>query len=270
MISRFLYPFAVLSLVLAATNVQASQVRVLAHGFGHPDDLAWGAHGAIYFSDFGNGAVNRLDANGKRTVVFSGLQGPEGIVVEPDGSLVVAEQGRDRLLRVDPRRGTARVLAVIPNSTHLLGIDGIARDPRDGSLIVPDSPAGRVLRVSRSGRVRVIATGLGRPVGVLVQADSTIVVVDEHLNGAFRIDRHGRPQRFGGFLSVPDDVLDDGRGGVYVTCLGDGTIRHIDSHGVTTLVAGGLPNPQGLLRRSDGTLVVAEEDANLLVIVPVA
>ncbi|HWE61807.1 MAG TPA: hypothetical protein VHB98_08855, partial [Chloroflexota bacterium] len=71
--------------------VAAPQVTLLAHGFGSPDDLAWGPNGSIYFSDFGNHAVDRLDPHGHISVVWGAISGPEGIVVEPDGSLVVAE-----------------------------------------------------------------------------------------------------------------------------------------------------------------------------------
>jgi hypothetical protein len=98
-----------------------------------------------------------------------------------------------------------------------------------------------------------------------VLPDGAIVVVDEHRNGAFRIGPHGGVSRVGGFLSVPDDLADDGHGGLYVTCLGDNTLRHIDARGVTTLIAAGLGNPQGLLRRPDGSLIVAEENDNLIV-----
>jgi sugar lactone lactonase YvrE len=240
---------------------------VFARGFGQPDDLAWGPHGSIYFSDFGNGAVNLLDTHGRRTIVYDGLRGPEGIVVLPDGSLIVAEQVPNRLLRIDPRRHTAHVVAMIPNPSARDGIDGIARDPRSGTLIVPDSPSGRVLRVDLAGHVRVLATGLGRPVGAYIRPDGRIVVVDETLNGAFLLGPHGTIQRLGGYLSVPDDVIGDGHGGLYISCLGDDTIRHLDPNGLATLVAGGLPDPQGLLRRADGTLIVAEESANLMMTV---
>jgi hypothetical protein len=66
-------------------------------------------------------------------------------------------------------------------------------------------------------------------------------------------------------LSVPDDLVDDGHGGFYVSCLGDNTVRHVDGHGTATRGAVAVPYPQGLLRRADGTLIVAEENANRIV-----
>lgn len=242
---------------------------VLARGFGQPDDLAWGPRGAIYFSDFGNGAVNVLLPNGTRRVVKAGLSGPEGIVVLPGGDLAVVEQNRNRILRVNPRTGATHVLAAIPNPTMRSGIDGIALDPHDGSLLIPDSPSGRVLRLDPAGHVRVLATGLGRPVGVLALSGGRLVVVDETLNGVFLIGRNGVIHRLGGYLSVPDDVVSDGHGGYEVTCLGDNTVRHLARDGTITLVASRLRNPQGLLRRANGALIVAEEDANQITLLRV-
>jgi sugar lactone lactonase YvrE len=249
----------------ASTRATGAGVAVLAHGFGAPDDLAWGPHGSIYFSDFGDDAVNGLDPDGRITVVWQGLRGPEGIVVEPDGSLVVAEQVPNRVLRLNLARHTEHIVGTIPNPSGRLGIDGVARDPGDGSIIVPDSPSGTVLRITASGRVRAIATGLGRPVGALVLPNHSIVVVDEQRNGVFRISPAGDVHQFAGFLSVPDDVVSDGRGGYYISCLGDGTIRHVAADGTTSVVAASLSSPQGLLRRTDGTLIVAEESANRIV-----
>jgi sugar lactone lactonase YvrE len=244
----------------------AAVVRVLAAVPGGPDDLAAGPRGSLYISLIGAGAVVQRTAGGRLRTIAAGLSAPEGIAVEPDGTLVVAEQGRNRLLHVDPLHSFVRPLVSLPNATSRAGVDGIGLDGRDGTLLIPDSPNGRLLRVSLDGRrVSVLAAGLGRPVGVAVARDGAAVVVDETLNGAYRVVPGRAPVRFGGRLSIPDDIVPDGAGGFYVTCLGDSSLRHLSATGATTLVAAGLPNPQGLVRLPNGTLVVAEEDANQLV-----
>jgi sugar lactone lactonase YvrE len=258
------------ALILTGTIVPAHaapRVTLLAYGFGEPDDLAWAPHGAIYFSDFGNGSVNLLAPDGTRRVVRAGLGEPEGIVVDPGGTLIVAEQRANRILRFVPAGGPIQVLAILPNTTGQTGIDGIARDPRDGSIIIPDSPHGRLLRLSAHGAASVVATGLGRPVGALVQSDGTILVVDEHRTTAFKISPRSVVTTFGSGLQTPDDIVSDGGTGFYVTCLGDGTVRHLDPLGRVTLVASGFRSPQGLLRRADGTLIVADEVANTIMAV---
>jgi len=265
----FLLSILVLSLV-APAQAAGARIIVLAQGYGQPDDLAWGPNGAIYFSDFGNSALNQLTPQGRKHVVLAELNKPEGIIVRKDGSIIIAEQGPNQLLWINPQSGAKRVLATIPNPSSRAGIDGIARDPHDGSLIVPDSPSGRVLRLTASGQLlRIQATGLGRPVSALALADGSMIVVDETLNAALHIDASGRVRQIGGFLSIPDDIVSDGAAGFYITCLGDNTLRHLDSNGGITLVAADLHNPQGLLRRPNGELIVAEEDANQIVAIQI-
>jgi hypothetical protein len=97
----------------APTAVPAQPgVTVLANGFGSPDDLAVDPRdGTIYFGDFSNNAVNRVPPDGGTPVpVATGIQEPEGIVILDDGRLIVAEQKTNRLLLVDPRDGSKRLL----------------------------------------------------------------------------------------------------------------------------------------------------------------
>src|SRR6266571_1629458 len=57
--------------------------QILLSGVGRPDDLAFDPQGHLLFSDFYNGTISRLNANGSVTRIVSGLAGPEGIVALP-------------------------------------------------------------------------------------------------------------------------------------------------------------------------------------------
>ncbi|MEK8142110.1 hypothetical protein NKH18_04350 [Streptomyces sp. M10(2022)] len=86
----------------------------------------------------------------------SGLSRPMGIVVGPDGSLVVAEADAGRVLAID-EQGTVTVLAQ--------GLDhpvDVAFDAA-GRLYVSDEHAGAVLRVQEDGQTVIVADGLGAP-----------------------------------------------------------------------------------------------------------
>lgn len=222
--------------------------------------------GSILFSDIGNGTVNQIHPDGKVTTLVRGLLEPEGIVVMPDGSLIIAEQNKNRLVRFRPSSGQPfSVWLQLENKTNQAGVDGIARDPGTGDLIIPDSPNGRILRVNADGKnVRTIATGFVRPTGAAVDTDGSIIVADEFGDAVKRIGTDGRIQTLGKF-STPDDVVVDSAGRIYVASLGDDSLRMIDGQtGRTSLIAT-LRGPQGLALDQNGNLIATEPALNRIV-----
>jgi sugar lactone lactonase YvrE len=255
-------------------------ITVLANGFGGPDDLALMPDGSILFSDIGNGTINQIARDGKVTTLLRGLNEPEGIVVLPAsrGALVIAEQDKNRLLLFRPGSGQpATTWLALENKTGNAGVDGIARDPATGDLIVPDSPNGRVLRVTKvtsvsadAKNVRVIATGLTRPTGAAVARDGSVIVADEYGNAVVRLTVDGRAESLGHFVT-PDDVAIDADGNIFVASLGDDSVRMIKvtsvigaTGGAARLIAN-VRDPQGLIVDADGNLVVAEAGLNRIV-----
>ena len=67
--------------------------------------------GTVYISRSQGAIVRVALESGLVTVVASGLQGPEGLDIAPDGRIVVAEVGAKRLVSIDPADGTLEVLA---------------------------------------------------------------------------------------------------------------------------------------------------------------
>ncbi|MEO6998960.1 MAG: hypothetical protein ABI112_12830 [Terracoccus sp.] len=84
------------------------------HGGDDPDDLLLDASGALLYSDYTNGTISRLDPGGSSTVLHRGIDGPEGMVLLPDGSLVVAEENTNRLLVYAPGQARPAVFATLP------------------------------------------------------------------------------------------------------------------------------------------------------------
>ncbi len=228
--------------------------------------MAIARDGSILFSDTANGTVNRIGSDGKVTTLVRGLSEPEGIVAMPDGSLIIAEQNKNRLLRFQPSTGQPPTLWLqLENKTSQAGVDGIARDAETGDIIVPDSPNGRVLRVSPDGKnARIVATGFVRPTGVDMEADGSIVVADEFGDAVDRIHANGQVERLGKF-STPDDVAVDSKGRIYVASLGDGSIRVIDPQTGEVSLLVTLRGPQGLAVEANGNLVATEPALNRIV-----
>jgi len=247
------------TLTIAPLNLHP-QVIVLATNLPGPDDLLLAPDNSIYISDVDDGTIKQYTRDGQVHVVVSGLDEPEGMVVLPDGSLVIAEQGRNRLVRYDFKSGTYAPLLNFENNTKDSGVDGIGWD--GSSLIIPDSPNGRILSVSPDGKtVSQLASGFSRPTDAWVESDGNILITDENANALIRLHADGTREKLAD-LSIPDDVVEDAAGNIFVVTLGDGAIHAIlaGTNQDVVLVGGlGYDNPQGIVFDSDGNLIVTDQ-----------
>jgi sugar lactone lactonase YvrE len=165
---------------------------------------AGAAAGDVYVADVDyplnggthNGAILRIPpAGGPPTVINADptiFRDPNGMLMEPSGTLLVADYGAGptnsgSLIRVDPASGAASTFVSGPPFT---APTDVARDP-DGSFVVVDenfgagTNAGAVFRVSPSGSVSTIASGAPFEdlLGVAVSRSRTIYVADEDFGG---------------------------------------------------------------------------------------
>ncbi|MGP3943341.1 MULTISPECIES: hypothetical protein [Streptomyces] len=186
------------------------------------------------------GDVRTHDPVDKTTRVrATGLDQPTGIAVAPDGSLVVAETGAGRILRIDDT-DTVSVLAEGLDHPLDVAFDGA------GHCYVSDDRRGAVLRME-DGAAVVVADGLGAPQGLAVRGDELFTVEVAHrrlraispATGESRIEAEnlavglppgitrtepepipgvpGRPRQFAGLAVAPDGALlvsADGEGSV--------------------------------------------------------
>ncbi|MBV9280301.1 MAG: hypothetical protein JOZ41_09495 [Chloroflexi bacterium] len=241
----------------------AGSLQVIAAVGGQPDDITVDQRGRLVWGDLARGTIERLDG-GRIAILARGLSVPEGVVVLPNGSTIVAEQGRDRVVRI-AAGGISSVVYALRPVPGQEGVDGIGRDPRSGDLLVPDSPNGTVLRMGPGGRnARLIAQGLGRPVDAAVDKQGDVLVPDEHLGTLVVLAPGGRVSYRGSF-STPDDVAVDRAGRIWVTSLGDGGLWEIDPGAAPRRVLVGLANPQGLtLDRCGDPIVVDQNTARIV------
>lgn len=233
------------------------QVVVLADNLPEPDDLVLAPDGSVYISDVTEGTIKQYTQEGGLNLILSGLSAPEGMAFVPDGSLIIAEQGSNRLIRYDFTSNTFSPFLDLVNQTNNLGVDGIIWD--GSNLIVPDSPNGTVLEVSPDGKtVRQLATGLVRPTGAWVEPDGNLLIADEYGNAVMRLYRDGALEKIAGF-SIPDDVIEDQNGNIFVVTLGDDAIHVLTAQNKEDVVLiTGLADPQGLIFDPDGNLIVTD------------
>jgi sugar lactone lactonase YvrE len=239
-------------------------VSVVVSGLGTPDDVAVASDGTVYIGDEAGGRLSAWSpANGRLTLVASALDHPEGIVAR-QGLLVVCEQGKNQLSRIDPSDGSVTLFRALSNSTGKLGVDGLAFDPTNPSIVVPDSPNGTILRVSLDGRsaTSIPVTSARqppflRPTGAFVRSDGTLLVADEDGGTVVLRQADGTLQTLLTGLSLPDDVLGDDRGNVYVNSVGDGALHRLQGTTHVKLITG-LVAPHGLAFDLDGNLLVTD------------
>jgi sugar lactone lactonase YvrE len=260
------------STVTAGVTPQHFKMRVLLSGRRRPDDLVFDPQGRLVFSDFYAGTISRLNADGSVTLLFSGLAGPEGLVYLPDSTLIIAEQRTNRILQIAPGTSAPTVLRVLPGVPGSLpckdGVDGIALDSTNNTLILPDSPIGNVYRMSLDGKkLTLLASGIVRPVGAAVDNLGNVYVADECGGPVVRIASDGKTTRIGGF-GMPDDIAFDPQGNMLVTDLKPAIhalIRVLQATGARdTLLSKGLIEPQGLLIDQRGNIYVSDDYANTI------
>ncbi|MCA1846278.1 MAG: SMP-30/gluconolactonase/LRE family protein [Actinobacteria bacterium] len=166
-------------------DLRSGTRQLVAGGLGFPWHVRAGPDHQLLVSDQALGAVLAVDpATGRKTPVVQGLHSPSGLAFDGDrGVVYVSDTGAGRVLSVGFGGGAPSVVA-----TGLTGPEGVAVD-RDGSLLVVEGDAGRLVRINpEAGTRTVVATGLptktvgfGVPLmnyssDVLVREDGGIVV----------------------------------------------------------------------------------------------
>jgi sugar lactone lactonase YvrE len=247
--------------------------RVLLRGVGRPDDLAFDPQGQLLFTDEINGTISRLNSDGTATVLLIDKGGPEGLVVRPDGTIIYADQITNRIMSLAPGSATPTILRDLPgqhvNAACKQGVDGIAFDPTNNTVIVPDSPTGEVYRMSLDGKTfDRIASGIIRPVGGVVDSTGNIYIAEECGGGVVIIKPDGTVSRMTGF-GEPDDIAFDPWGNMLVIDLSPSVHALIRVNLATgqrqTLASQGLIEPQGIALDGEGNIYVADDQANVIV-----
>ncbi|HEX6340765.1 SMP-30/gluconolactonase/LRE family protein [Umezawaea sp.] len=208
---------------------------VVASGIVGLDNAAFDDENRMFVSSFASGGVAELSPDGRtRDVVPRGFDGPFGVTVDLGGTVYAADHYRlagpadgevvthelltfvhgiaadGGLLHVTSQYGDVRTYdpatgSVVPRATGLDRPTGIAVRG-DGSLVVAESGAGRVVAVDGAGTVTVLAAGFDRPVDVALDAEQRCYVSDDVRGAVFRIE-DGRPVLVVDGLDAPQGLV---------------------------------------------------------------
>ncbi|WP_344485853.1 hypothetical protein [Nonomuraea monospora] len=204
------------------------------------DNAAFDADNRMFVSSYAHGGVAELAGDGRtRQIVPRDLGGPFGVTIDLGGGVHLAdhyrlaqpaEQPSDRpdenvtttelvnfvhgvaadgdLLHTTSQYGQVRThdRASGTTRTRANGLErplGIAVRA-DGTLLVAESGAGRIVAIGHDDQVSVVADGLGSPAGVAVDG-GRCYVTDERLSAVYRIE-DGVPELLADGLGAPQGI----------------------------------------------------------------
>jgi streptogramin lyase len=176
---------------------------------------------------------------------------PTSVDLQPDGSLLVVENGRARILAVGAGRGGTRVVGSGWEKPF-----EAARAP-SGTIYVSD---GRSLkRLEGSGGPQTVAT-VDEDIGPIAIADNGDVFYVTRTR-LFRLRPGGAPQTVATDLTGPHGVAVAADGSVLVSDTGTDRVLRIDpeSGAATRLIS--IADPRGIDVAPDGTIYVVESEA---------
>ena len=242
-----------------------ASLPVLAHTDLSPDDLLALPDGSLWVTDPVGGSLEHLTADGRVLARIADGQAPEGMVAV-GSSIVLAEQGPNRLVSFVPPATARSALLTLPARGGQDGVDGIGLDSSGGRLLIPDSPHGTLLSAATDGsHVATLASGLGRDVAATIGPDGAIWVAVEGTHGLWRVPPGGGVAvAVGSGLAQLDDVVSVGSL-LYATLLLAGEVVAVDpASGAVRVLARGIGAPQGLALLAGGRLAVADSTTHVI------
>ncbi|MDQ4143986.1 MAG: right-handed parallel beta-helix repeat-containing protein [Actinomycetota bacterium] len=244
-----------------------------------PSGVAVDGAGNIYIADTENQRIRRIDASGTITTVAgkgcashsstttcpfgdggpaseAGLNWPQGVAVDRDGNLYIADTRNEGIRKVtfgtfcaDPPACTTSVtnpiITVAGRGTH-----GLLRWPRgvavdgSGNLYIADTSFDRILKVTPGANGVLDGNGcVPVPHDGVCDRDETIIIVAGSdpccggRSGSFGYGGDGGPATQARFKG-PVGVAVDGSGNLYIADFFNHRIRKVGTNGIITTVAG--------------------------------
>jgi gluconolactonase len=241
--------------------------EIFANGLDHPECLAFDPEGHCWAGGEA-GQVYRITPDGKCEEVANLGSFNAGLAFSPSGDLFVCNPAQG-VIRVDPRTGRHEVFASHACGEKLLCANFPLFDDA-GNLYLSDSGQwmkrnGRVVRFAPDGAEHNVVKPLGYANGLALDApNERLFVVESDTNRvlSYDLDTLGLPEPVAENVGrMPDGVVRDDAGNLYVACYASDEIWRISAAGEKQLFAHDpwaikLSRPTNLLFR-DGYIYVA-------------
>lgn len=146
----------------------------------------------LYVGSPSTGAIYDVDLTAvppTATTLVSGVGGPNGLTLGPDGALYFSDFSGGRVMRVELTAGATPTVVA-----SLRSANGVAFDDA-GRLLVCNYGSGELVRLTLAGGVEmsreIAASGLGSPDGVALDRDGTLYVTDNGGGRLLRVEADG-------------------------------------------------------------------------------
>ncbi len=135
----------------------------------------------IYVADSGNNDVRKITPSGTMTTIASQLNNPVSVALDAQGSVYIADSGNNRIVQVTAA-GTASTFAKI-NAPLAVAVDA------SGNVFAAD--AAHVWKIASGGTPASLITGLSSPGGMAFASDGTLIIADTGANVIRRVSTSG-------------------------------------------------------------------------------
>jgi sugar lactone lactonase YvrE len=222
-----------------------------------PDDLVFDGHGNLIVTEMNEGRVSIQERNGGQRALRGNLPNANGITLH-DGRLFIDEcRMEGRVLELDLNGGEPRV--ILEN----VPMPNACEVGPDGMLYFPVMGANEIWRVNpEGGAPEVVAREVGVSDAIKFDPQGYIVSCGVHSGEVFRIDpRTGDKTLLAGLAPGLDNLVFVGDR-LFVSHLTSGTITEIVKPGETReLIPPGFNGPLDLAMADDGRLYIGDNVA---------
>ncbi len=224
---------------------------IVSDGLSSPQGMAVDSQGAVYIANSGENAVSRYK-DGALSTFVEAINRPYGIAVDASDHLIVTSFGDNSLLRIAPDK-TKTII-----TTGLAGPYDVKIDA-NGDYIVTNNFASEIVRVTPAGGVSVIASqSINTPSAMTFDAADNLYIGNGSGGKITKLASDGTLTRFGLLISSPKAMLPDGNGGVIVLEAGS-TLSQVSADGSRTLIVLNLSNATDVLDAPDGNGYLVSE-----------
>ena len=236
------------------------QVDQYLTGVGAATGIAVAPDGALWVADY-NGRILRSTGPGSFSVVVSGTPYFEGVAFTASGRAFTAVAGSANTV-YEIANG-----ALQPLATGFSAITSIAAKGND--LYVTNSGNGTISRISLSGTVTTVLTGIGNPFGVSFDSAGTMYFIDHAGGAVYSYDFANPPVRIATVSPLGGTYTGTGfNGRLFFTNVLTGSLNWLPTAGAPSVFATGFVGkatppaigPQGIAFNGQNVLYVADGD----------